>query len=236
MKKMIISAAIMSVIIISSFGVARATGWIDYSNREQSLPGSAMVGKNREIQETPETNGSTEAVKAIGITDTTTEEAPQTMTSMDDRYYDRLPAADRAGGPGIAGSTAAEPSKAETGRSYDPSDLVDKVQLGLTQEEVKEQFGPLYAEFSNGLDDTPVWRYDYRGGKPLSPEEFTTNADEVDIKGLVDGTIQAQLYINWNDQGTRINSYAVYYMDREQAVVEYRVFPDGQTREMKIAG
>lgn len=194
MKKMVASVAIMSALIISSIGAAKAAGWM-----EAYRPYPAVIGAL-----------GVEAGETIGVVNN----LPQAVNRMpSDRIASEAPF-------NIAG----------------PDDLKKMVQLGMAREEVQKRLGPAYAEFSNNLDGTPVSRYDLVHGALLSPDGSTINGDEVDIEGLKKGALQAQLYINWNAEGTRVSRFTVFYSDNDREVVEYRVFSDGQIREMKISG
>ncbi|RSK27657.1 hypothetical protein EJF36_12650 [Bacillus sp. HMF5848] len=114
----------------------------------------------------------------------------------------------------------------------DNDDLVktvqEKMQLNLTKENVTDLLGNQYQKIKSSYDDSDMWRYDIgtKEGYQSPDDEYDTG----DIQGLQNGSIQAQLFISWNEENRVRNYSIIYYDSNDSKVYDYRVFSDGGER------
>ncbi|GGM32305.1 hypothetical protein GCM10011351_17960 [Paraliobacillus quinghaiensis] len=114
--------------------------------------------------------------------------------------------------------------------------IKENIKIGLTKEEVKTLIGDPDFEGLNIETDNTTWRYDIGGEDdyvtPLTEFEKENGIiDNVNIDGLMNNTINMQLFVGWYDD--RVDHISCYYVKNEN-INEYRVFNDGTVREMNI--
>ncbi|WP_036717530.1 hypothetical protein [Paenibacillus sp. JCM 10914] len=94
--------------------------------------------------------------------------------------------------------------------------------LGKTMAQVQDQLGTADA-FSRAASFT-TWQYDYVSGN----YEYNEQVVSVDVTGLYNGQMAAQLMVTFNESQT-VDSYTVYYADEDGEIIEYRLSADGVT-------
>lgn len=100
----------------------------------------------------------------------------------------------------------------------------------MTQKEVIALFGDKYTAVKGAKDKGNFWRFDI--GAYLGYSFSTENKlpDAIDEKGLLDGTVDTILFIEW-DENLKVNSFSFYNLLEYGFKYTYRVFPDGTVKE-----
>jgi hypothetical protein len=108
--------------------------------------------------------------------------------------------------------------------------IKESMKLGMTKEQVKDILGSNYKELK--VEQGTVWRYDFgtKNGYKFDTKMF---GDDVDLQGLRDGNLAMQVFITWDQTVTKVMTFTAYYKSNEQ-INEYRVFPNGEIRELAI--
>ncbi|WJH36619.1 copper amine oxidase N-terminal domain-containing protein [Paenibacillus sp. CC-CFT747] len=102
-----------------------------------------------------------------------------------------------------------------------------RVTIGMDESEVKKLLGEPSVERTNDDSQQAVWRYD------LSPVEGYTYEDlhKIDVTGLEQGKIKAQLIMHWSDEG-QVDRTALWYKTSEDKWIHvYYLYEDGSTTE-----
>lgn len=107
----------------------------------------------------------------------------------------------------------------------DPQTIMNQVQIGLTQEQVKSAFGKQYIETTGAKDGEPLWRYDFVGQEGYVYED-PTNSDSVDLEGLQNGLMRMQLFVQW-DENKQASDFSLYYKE-DSKILNYRLTPSGE--------
>jgi hypothetical protein len=106
--------------------------------------------------------------------------------------------------------------------------IQERFSLGLTKEEVRAIIEIKYA--SSLADGGEFWRYDF-GENYASPLDDMAG---IDTEGLKEGKVQAQLFIDWDDEN-KAKSYSVFYLNHSDGkVYDYRVFENGLEKHHAI--
>ncbi|HAM80330.1 hypothetical protein [Ornithinibacillus bavariensis] len=103
-----------------------------------------------------------------------------------------------------------------------------KLNILLSENEVKTLFGSEFITGKSTNDGTKFWRYDFGtiGGYAYDDQGFQNGAD---IHGMENGIIQAQLFVEWNEN-KKVESYTLLYLDKKgEEIHYYHVKPDGST-------
>ncbi|MDP5273942.1 hypothetical protein [Chengkuizengella axinellae] len=111
--------------------------------------------------------------------------------------------------------------------------IQSSLQIGLSKEDITEMLGEQYSEFVSPLDDIIMWKYDL-----LTSSDYIYDAesqsDAIDFEGFMNGTIGAQLFVEWSyDEFT--NHYVMYYVCGDEGeICEFRVWDDGSITKSQI--
>lgn len=131
-------------------------------------------------------------------------------------------------------SVAAKDSTLEQATTQEANTLVtqlkEKLHSDMTEENVLAQFGEPDQKLADDMYGLPSYRYDYK-----EDNSYSLQADYqlVDIEALKDNRLEAIIYFDFDDN-QNVRSAAVYYINAEEEVVEYRVFADGTEKNMVI--
>lgn len=122
--------------------------------------------------------------------------------------------------------------------------------IGIDREAVKGLFGEHYKEITHNIEDdqahlneeegndvetgeevtaderTTLWRYDFLQDATY---EISSNDMMPDIDGFEKGSVQAQLFITWNEQFT-LQEYAFYQVNEAGELWEVILAADGEER------
>ena len=100
---------------------------------------------------------------------------------------------------------------------------------GMAQEEVKAIFGSKYTEVMGSMNSENFWRFDIGAD---SDYNFNSGYDAIDNKGLIDGTVDTILFVEWDDN-LKVNSYSFYNILEYGFNYTYQVFENGDIKEYK---
>jgi hypothetical protein len=99
-----------------------------------------------------------------------------------------------------------------------------RLNVGNDQKYVKELLGEPTAERTNDDKQQAVWRYDISAA-----HGYQYNGLNIDIKGLQQGNINAQLIVNWSKEG-KVNKIELWYTQgKDRQIYTHYVYPDGTT-------
>ncbi|WP_186579869.1 hypothetical protein [Aquibacillus kalidii] len=107
----------------------------------------------------------------------------------------------------------------------------NNIKLGMSKSEVISILGKPDEIAFDSLVSEISWKYIVRN-KEKEYEPNTEYFDSVDMDGLLNKSINIQLFISWDKE--IIDSYVFYYSERDQEVLEYRVFKNGIVRESTL--
>lgn len=130
--------------------------------------------------------------------------------------------------PTPVASEQAVPSEGEKTKSL----FLDKLRPGMNEEEITNLFGRDFSLVENVMEGTETWRYDR--GKTGSYTFDDQGIDKVDLEGLKAGHIEAQMFIDWTEEGL-VTSAALYLKEVEQEgrYREYHLEEDGSMEEIE---
>jgi hypothetical protein len=99
-----------------------------------------------------------------------------------------------------------------------------RLNVGNEQKYVKELLGQPSAERTNDDKQQAVWRYD------ISPiDSYQYNGLNIDLKGIEQGKVGAQLIVNWSNEG-KVNKIELWYKDTKSGlIVTHYVYSDGSS-------
>ncbi|WP_134700189.1 hypothetical protein [Ammoniphilus sp. YIM 78166] len=104
--------------------------------------------------------------------------------------------------------------------------VLDKLQPGMTEEEIRGLFGGDFALVENAMAGNETWRYDI--GRSSGYQFDDQGIDRVDLEGIKIRSVEAQLFIDWTDQGV-VETAALYlYNEQEKGTFyEYHIDVNG---------
>lgn len=109
--------------------------------------------------------------------------------------------------------------------------FLQQLELGMTEEEIRNLFGTQFTLVENTMEGNETWRFDL--GTSSDYEFQDQGIDQVDIEGLKSGRVKSQIFIDWDDQGL-LQSAALYLVDSmKMELHEYHLLPDGTREETK---
>ncbi|SED10730.1 hypothetical protein [Paenibacillus sp. GP183] len=99
-----------------------------------------------------------------------------------------------------------------------------RLNVGNDQKYVKELLGQPVAERTNDDMQKAGWRYD------ISPSsDYHYDGLNIDLKGLEQGKVGAQLIVNWTNE-SKVDKIELWYKDTKSGkIVTYYVYSDGST-------
>jgi hypothetical protein len=98
-----------------------------------------------------------------------------------------------------------------------------RLNLGNEQKYVKELLGQPSAERTNDDKQQAVWRYD------ISPKtDYQYNGLNIDLKGIEQGKVEAQLIVNWSNEG-KVNKIELWHKEKSGLIVTHYVYSDGSS-------
>lgn len=99
----------------------------------------------------------------------------------------------------------------------------EKLELGMSKAEVKEQFGRSYTSVDNKVGGIEVWRFDY-----AIDEDYTVSTEaniaagvQYDRSGFLTGKLSSQLFVYWSKE--HVMKDAVVYFMSDGEIHEYRL-------------
>ncbi|MDW7675046.1 MAG: hypothetical protein SCK28_10965 [Bacillota bacterium] len=127
-----------------------------------------------------------------------------------------------------------ESPKGQPEASLSNVDIIkSSLKTGLTKNDILLLFGEKYQEVYSAMDEEKMWRYDF-----ITEDNYQfTNENQLDfadIEGLLTGAVEMQLFIGWTDEELVKDFSLLYSEQKGERIIEYRVFPDGTTREGAI--
>lgn len=104
--------------------------------------------------------------------------------------------------------------------------VLDKLQPGMTEEEIRRIFGGEFALVENAMQGNETWRYDI--GKSSDYQFDDQGIDRVDLEGLKTKSVEALLFIDWTDQGI-VDAAALYVYNEQdkETFYEYHIDASG---------
>ncbi|RKD24031.1 hypothetical protein BEP19_06380 [Ammoniphilus oxalaticus] len=125
------------------------------------------------------------------------------------------------------GSQESEPviTKEEKTKSI----FIEKLKLGMDENEVRSLFGADFALVQNLMERNEAWRYDI--GIEAGYQFDDLGIDTVDVEGLKQGKIQQQIFIDWSFDG-RLLSASLYMRNEERnGYIVYELLDDNSREE-----
>jgi hypothetical protein len=104
------------------------------------------------------------------------------------------------------------------------------LKLGMTQKEVIALFGDKYTAVEGASNNQNYWRFDIGADPGYTFSTDDRLADSIDQKGLLDGTVDTILFVEW-DENLKVKSFSFYNLLEYGFMYSYRVFPDGTVKE-----
>lgn len=110
------------------------------------------------------------------------------------------------------------------------STLKEKLHSNLTEQDVIDQFGQPDQKMKDDMYGLPSFRYDFK-----QDEHYALDADYqlVDMEALKNNQLEAIIYFDF-DHNKNIRSAALYYVNDEEKIEEYRIFADGTEKKLVI--
>lgn len=109
-------------------------------------------------------------------------------------------------------------------------EIKKKLKLGMTQKEVMERFSEKYTAVEGAKGNENFWRFDIGADPGYTFSTENKLPDAIDEKGLLDGTVDTILFVEW-DENLTVNSFSFYNMLEYGYKYTYRVFPNGTVKE-----
>lgn len=100
--------------------------------------------------------------------------------------------------------------------------IKQEINIGMNPLQVENLLGTYYQVVPGSPNENNIWRYDFGKNDSYTPDKLS----DVDQKGLLNGDIQVQLFIQW-DNDSKISAYSVYHTN-EDGILSYKVNPSGE--------
>lgn len=113
------------------------------------------------------------------------------------------------------------------GEHITPEFIRESLSAGMTKEKVKAVLGDHYRRLESEDGTMNLWRYDYLRNTAY---DVPMNGNNPDVEGIANGSIHAQLFIEWNEDET-LRSYSFYQLNEEGKLEEYHLTSDEETKE-----
>jgi hypothetical protein len=95
---------------------------------------------------------------------------------------------------------------------------------GVDGKYVKSLLGEPSVERTNDDSQQAVWRYDI---SPIQGYEYD-DLNKIDVKGLEQGYIKAQLLVHWSNED-KVAKIELWYTDKDKHIFTYYLNQDGST-------
>jgi hypothetical protein len=109
--------------------------------------------------------------------------------------------------------------------------LKTQIKIGMTMEDVKNLLGNHYKTTVDVDSGKLIWNYNF-GKEPDKDKDDFIDYDE--FEKMLQGEFQAEIGILWDVNNSVSSLYGIYKNDNENKIYEYRVFPDGQSKDNPI--
>ncbi|MFD1359157.1 hypothetical protein ACFQ4X_14650 [Fictibacillus halophilus] len=123
-----------------------------------------------------------------------------------------------------------EKSETPVEESMKVEEIKKNLKLGMTQKEVITLFGEKYTAVEGAKGNENFWRFDIGADPGYAFSTENKLPDAIDDKGLLDGTVDTILFVEWNEN-LKVNSFSFYNLLEYGFKYTYRVFPDGTVKE-----
>jgi hypothetical protein len=123
-----------------------------------------------------------------------------------------------------------EKSETPVEESMKIEEIKKNLKLGMTQKEVIALFGDKYTAVEGASNNQNYWRFDIGADPGYTFSTDDRLADSIDQKGLLDGTVDTILFVEW-DENLKVKSFSFYNLLEYGFMYSYRVFPDGTVKE-----
>src|SRR5690242_19915065 len=97
-----------------------------------------------------------------------------------------------------------------------------RITNGVDENYVKGLLGEPNVERTDDDLHQAVWRYDI---SPIQGYSYE-NLDKIDVNGLDQGKIQAQLFVYWSNEG-KVDKVALWFTDKDKRIYTYYLYQDG---------
>lgn len=106
-----------------------------------------------------------------------------------------------------------------------------QMKIGTTMEQVRALFGESYYIKIPSDSGIPSWIYEL---EKLKGYQFINEFGLADLEGMKQGKIKAHLSVVW-DENNLVKEYSALYLnEQDNRIYEFRVFPDGQSKDNPI--
>ncbi|QUH24567.1 hypothetical protein [Serpentinicella alkaliphila] len=127
----------------------------------------------------------------------------------------------------IAGCKTKNISSQEIDKEY----IKKFIKIEMTKDDVKEILGEDFAVVLSSMDDTEVWRYDF---KKSWDYEFHQEYDFADIEGILNNLLYGHFFISW-DEEEKVESFTYLYLnEKEGKIYQFSNFQNGYIKDIPI--
>ncbi|HWL23706.1 MAG TPA: hypothetical protein VNR38_08145 [Ureibacillus sp.] len=106
-----------------------------------------------------------------------------------------------------------------------------KMKIGITMEQVEAILGESYSIKIPSDTGIPSWIYELEKSKGY---QFINEFGLADLEGMKQGKIKAHLSVVW-DENNLVKEYSALYLnEHDNRIYEFRVFPNGQSKDNPI--
>jgi hypothetical protein len=107
-------------------------------------------------------------------------------------------------------------------------EVISKVRIGLSKEEVKKRFGADFTEATSPKDGRLVWTYEV----PANQGNISAGGTGSVIDGLMSDALKMRKIFTWTEEGN-VGAFQLYFK-KDQVVYEYRLSADRSERLQPI--
>lgn len=127
----------------------------------------------------------------------------------------------------ITGCKTKNTSSQEVDKEY----IKKFIKIEMTKDDVKEILGEDFAVVLSSMDDTEVWRYDF---KKSGDYEFYQEYDFADIEGILNNLLYGHFFISWNEE-EKVESFTYLYLnEKDGKIYQFSNFQNGYIKDIPI--
>ena len=122
-------------------------------------------------------------------------------------------------------------TKSISSKEINKEDIKKCIKIEMTKDDVKEILGNDFAIVLSSMDDTEVWRYDF---KIAEDYDFHQEFDFADIDGILNKLLLGHFFISW-DEEEKVDSFTYLYLnEKDGKIYQFSTFRNGYIKEIPI--